>query len=347
MARKASRSPHAAQPAANPATGAPKPQPARSDAHERRARQMAARNRQATSSGPTSGWAWARIWLLAARPKTLPAAFAPVFVGTTLAIRDETFLFWPALAAMFCALLLQIGANFANDYFDHRKGADTPDRQGPIRITAAGIVTPDQMRNATAIVLGIATLLGVYLVFVGGWPILAVGVAALLAALTYTGGPFPYGYAGLGDVFVFIFFGLVAVNGTYFLQSGAISDLSILIGICMGALATAILVVNNIRDIETDRRAGKRTLAVILGPRAMQIEYMALMLIAYLGAILLWQMAGGSIYLLLPLISMPLALRHIQEIWGGTRGRRLNDTLAGTARVGLFYSLLLSAGLLL
>jgi 1,4-dihydroxy-2-naphthoate polyprenyltransferase len=292
-----------------------------------------------------------QIWLLAARPKTLPAALAPVLLGTSLAIRDGSFAFLPALAAAVCALLLQIGSNYANDYFDHRKGADTADRLGPLRATASGLISPEQMRNAAGIVLGVAALIGLYLVMVGGWPILAIGIAALLAAVAYTGGPFPYGYAGLGDLFVFLFFGLVAVNGTYYLQTGEITGLALLISICAGALVTAILVVNNIRDMETDARAGKRTLAVIFGLRSAQIEYLGLMLIAYLGVILIWQIAGGSLFLLLPIISMPLALRHIQEIWRpeieqGDR-RHLNATLAGTARLSLFFSLLLSAGLLL
>lgn len=301
------------------------------------------------------------VWFLAARPKTLPAALGPIVLGTSLAIRGGEFAFGPALAATLCAILLQIGSNYANDYFDHRHGADSADRRGPQRATANGWVTPTQMRNATVLVLGLATLLGLYLVYVGGWPILVAGVAALIATLAYTGGPFPYGYRGLGDLFVFIFFGLVAVNGAYYLQTGEISALSILAGVCAGALNTAILVVNNLRDLETDRRAGKRTLAVIFGKRGAQIEYLVLILVAYLGGVLIWQMAGGSFLLLLPIVSMPLALRHIQDIWSYTEAARadlnsdlktdlksdLNDTLAGTARVSLFFSLLLSAGLLL
>jgi 1,4-dihydroxy-2-naphthoate polyprenyltransferase len=291
-----------------------------------------------------------RVWMMAARPKTLPAALGPVLLGTALAIRAESFAFGPALAAALCALLLQIGSNFANDYFDHRKGADTPERLGPIRVSAHGLVSATQMRNAMLLVFGLAAAIGVYLIFVGGWPILVIGVAAILAAIAYTGGPFPYGYAGLGDLFVFLFFGLAAVNGTYYLQTGEITALSLLASVCAGALVTAILVVNNLRDRETDRRAGKRTLAVMLGERGAQIEFLVLMLAAYLGAILLWQVAGGGLFLLLPLLSMPLALRHVQEVWGEAARRspqRLNDTLAGTARLSLFFSLLLSAGLLL
>lgn len=317
----------------------------RASATDKPARRPLVRPAPTISRLPRPRQAW-QIWFLAARPKTLPAALSPVILGTALAIRDGAFAFGPALAAMVCALLLQIASNYANDYFDHTRGADTPDRRGPARATANGWVTPTQMRNATGLVLGLALLVGLYLVWIGGWPILVAGLAAVLATVAYSGGPLPYGYRGLGDIFVFIFFGLVAVNGTYYLQAETITALSILLSICMGALATAILVVNNLRDLETDRRAGKRTLAVILGARGAQIEYLGLMLIAYLGMVLVWQLGGGSFLLLLPIISMPLALRHIQEIWGN-RGPNLNDTLAGTARVGLFYSLLMSAGLLL
>ncbi|MEX1019797.1 MAG: 1,4-dihydroxy-2-naphthoate polyprenyltransferase [Litorilinea sp.] len=288
----------------------------------------------------------ARVWLLAARPKTLPAALGPILLGTALAIRAGEFAFGPALAAALCALLLQIGSNFANDYFDHLRGADTPDRIGPLRATANGWVSPTQMRNATLLTLGLAALIGIYLISVGGWPILVAGIAALLAAVAYTGGPFPYGYRGLGDLFVFIFFGLVAVNGTYYLQTGAITGISLLVSVCAGALVTAILVVNNLRDLETDRRAGKRTLAVMFGKKAAQIEYVALMLVAYLGNVLVWGLTEGSIFLLLPLASLPLGIRHIQEIWSDSP-HTYNDTLAGTARLSLFFSLLFSAGLLM
>jgi 1,4-dihydroxy-2-naphthoate polyprenyltransferase len=287
-----------------------------------------------------------QVWILAARPKTLPAALGPVLLGTALAIRAGEFSFGPALAAAICALLLQIGSNYANDYFDHTKGADTADRLGPLRATAAGLVSPAQMRAAMFIVFGLAALVGLYLVYIGGWPILVVGIAAIIAAIAYTGGPFPYGYAGLGDFFVFLFFGLVAVNGTYYLQTGELTLLSLLVSLCAGALVTAILVVNNIRDLETDRRAGKRTLAVLLGRHRAQIEFLALMLLAYLGAVLVWQQAGGNPILLIPLISMPLAIRVIQQVWS-TQGKSLNETLAATARLSLFFSLLLSAGLLL
>jgi len=327
------------------ATQHPNPTEAQASPGSRKARQ-AQRNTGGGAGPSTAKTASMRVWRLAARPKTLPAALGPVLLGTALAVRDGAFAFWPALAAAVCALLLQIGSNYANDYFDHHKGADTPDRLGPLRATASGLVAPEQMRNAAGLVFLTAALIGAYLVYVGGWPILVVGLAAIIAAIAYTGGPFPYGYRGLGDVFVFLFFGLVAVNGTYYLQTGTLTTLSLLVSACAGALVTAILVVNNIRDLEGDARAGKRTLAVILGRRGAQIEYLVLMLVAYLGVILIWQLAGGVIFLLLPLISMPLALRHIQEIWS-SQGRSLNDTLAGTARLSLFFSLLLSAGLLI
>lgn len=286
-----------------------------------------------------------QAWLLAARPKTLPAAIGPILVGAALALADRVFQPGPALASLLCALLLQIGSNFANDYFDFFKGADTSERMGPTRVTSAGLLTPDAMRWGMVVIFGVAALVGFYLIWVGGWPIFVAGVAALLAAIAYTGGPFPFGYYGLGDLFVFIFFGLVAVCGTYYVQAQTLPLLVTLAAVPPGLLITAILVVNNLRDIETDRRAHKRTLAVRLGRRGTQIEYALLLLLAYVTPLWLWLGMAQAVWVLLPLLSLPLTSPLLRAVFT-TQGKALNATLAGTARLSLIFSLLLAAGLL-
>lgn len=283
---------------------------------------------------------------MAARPKTLPASVAPILVGIALAIADGQFQWGPALAAFVCAMLLQIGSNFANDYFDFFKGADTAERLGPTRATAAGLLTPAAMRNGMIVVFGAAILVGLYLIWVGGWPIFGLGVAALLAAIAYTGGPFPFGYYGLGDLFVFIFFGLVGVGGTYFLQAAQVTPTVLIAAGAVGFLVTNILIVNNLRDIDTDRRANKRTLAVILGRRGARTEYLLLLLAAYLCLIWLWVGEGRTVWVLLPWLTVPLAVPLVRAIFT-VKGRPLNQTLAGSARLSLFFSLLLAVGLLL
>ncbi|MBX3052199.1 MAG: 1,4-dihydroxy-2-naphthoate polyprenyltransferase [Caldilineaceae bacterium] len=289
----------------------------------------------------------ARAWLLAARPKTLPAAVAPVLVGTALAFHDSAFVLWPALAALLGALLLQIGSNFANDYFDFFKGADTHERLGPVRVTASGLITPGQLRWGMVVVFGLAALDGLYLIQVAGWPILAVGVASILAALLYTGGPFPFGYYGLGDLFVFVFFGLVAVCGTYYVQALMLTWPVVVAAAPPGLLITAILVVNNLRDIETDARAGKRTLAVMLGRAGTRNEYRLLLTLAYILPVALWLRHDYSILVLLPWLTMPLVLELLREITQKVDGPALNTALAGTARLSLLFSLLLAIGLAL
>lgn len=289
----------------------------------------------------------ARAWLLAARPKTLPAALAPVLVGAALAFHDGAFALLPALAALIGALLLQIGSNFANDYFDYFKGADTAERLGPVRATASGLLTPGRMRLGMVVVFGLAALDGLYLIRVGGWPILAVGVASILAALLYTGGPFPFGYYGLGDLFVFVFFGLVAVCATYYVQALTVTWPVLLAAVPTGLLITAILVVNNLRDIETDARAGKRTLAVMLGPTGTRIEYGVLMGLAYLLPLLLWLGYNYSVLVLMVWITVPLAYVLLREAMAGRGGPSLNSVLARTARLSLLFSLLLAAGLVI
>ena len=286
-----------------------------------------------------------QAWVLAARPKTLPAALTPVIVGAALAIADARFALLPALSAALGALLLQVLSNFANDYSDFFRGADTPDRLGPVRVTAAGLISPAQLRWGMGVVIALSVLNGLYLVWVGGWPILALGVAAILAALAYTGGPFPFGYYGLGEVFVFLFFGLAAVGGTYFVQAHMLTAAALVAATGVGALVTAILVVNNYRDLETDRRANKRTLAVRLGRRGTRIEYAALFVVAYAVPLLLWLGFGYAFLTLLAWFTAPLALRLVRTLATATDGPTLNKTLAGTARLGLVYALLLSAGI--
>ncbi|MDE0180125.1 MAG: 1,4-dihydroxy-2-naphthoate polyprenyltransferase [Caldilineaceae bacterium] len=285
-------------------------------------------------------------WLLAVRPKTLPAAISPVLVGTAMAWAEGYFSLFPALAAAAGALLLQIFSNFANDYFDFAKGADTSERLGPTRVMAAGLLSPRAMRRGMVLVVALAVLDGVYLVLVGGWPILAVGLASLVAAVLYTGGPFPYGYHGLGDLFVFVFFGLVAVAGTFFVQAGTLAVEVLIVAAAVGALVTAILVVNNLRDIATDARAGKRTLAVLIGARNTRLQYVVLLVLAYAAPFVLWLGFERGAAILLPLLSLPLAVIRARSLYRAT-GTALNALLAATAQLSLIYSLLLSLALLL
>ncbi|MBD3299665.1 MAG: 1,4-dihydroxy-2-naphthoate polyprenyltransferase, partial [candidate division Zixibacteria bacterium] len=227
---------------------------------------------------PSRAW----VWLQASRPKTLWAAVSPVLVGTSLAWRDGGFHLWAAIGAVVGAILLQIAANFSNDLFDFQRGVDTSERLGPLRVTQAGYVTPTQMRRALFTVIGLSVIVGVLLIWRGGWPILAIGVLGIVAAILYTGGPFPYGYRGLGELFVFIFFGVAAVVGTYYVQTLTVTMTAVLLSIPMGLLAVAILVVNNLRDIDTDRQTGKRTLAVILGRSGARMEYAVVVIAAAL-----------------------------------------------------------------
>ena len=287
-----------------------------------------------------------QIWYMATRPKTLPAAAAPVIVGISLALGDDVFRLAPALAALLGALLLQIGSNLANDVFDFLKGKDTAERTGPLRVTQAGLLTARQVMIGMAVIFGLAALIGLYLVYIGGWPILIIGILAILSAIAYTGGPFPLGYNGLGDIFVFIFFGPVAVIGTYYVQSGTISPISWWSSLPMGFLITAILVVNNLRDIDTDRKTGKRTLAVRFGRKFTQQQYLFLLLLSYLVPVIMLLSAAASPWILLCWLSIPLALPLVKDIFN-QKGKTLNKTLAGTALLGLVYAVLFSAGYIL
>ncbi|PLX30537.1 MAG: 1,4-dihydroxy-2-naphthoate polyprenyltransferase [Ignavibacteria bacterium] len=288
-----------------------------------------------------------QAWILAARPKTLPAAVVPVLVGSAVAAAHGLFAWLPALVALVCALLIQVGTNFANDYFDFLKGADSAERIGPLRVVQSGLIKATTVRNAMIGVFALTFILGLYLVYIGGWPILVIGVASLFCAVIYTAGPFPLAYIGLGDVFVFLFFGIVAVTGTYFVQALEWSADAFIASLPVGAISTAILVVNNYRDIDTDRLAGKKTLAVRIGRGATRMEYALLLLLAYAVPLLQAFMQRQPLWLLLPLLSLPFAWKMFSVIRSTTDGGILNGVLAGTGRLLAFYGLLYSAGYLL
>ncbi|HZO35298.1 MAG TPA: 1,4-dihydroxy-2-naphthoate polyprenyltransferase [Solirubrobacteraceae bacterium] len=282
---------------------------------------------------------------MAARVRTLPAIAAPVLVGTALAIRDGEFDVFAFLCALAGALLIQIGTNLANDYSDAHRGADTEERIGPVRVTAGGLVPPRQVLLAVYVTFGLAALCGVYLVVVAGWPLVVVGVLSILAGVAYTGGPRPYGYVGLGEVFVFIFFGVVAVTGSYYVQIQELPWIAFALSVPIGLLGAVILLVNNIRDIDTDRRSGKRTVAVRLGRERARTLFACVVLGAY--ATLPVIALGLTAWTLLPLLTLPLALRLIATVRGHTDGPTLNEALAASGRLELAFALTLAAGILL
>jgi 1,4-dihydroxy-2-naphthoate octaprenyltransferase len=286
---------------------------------------------------------------MAARPRTLPAAAAPVLVGTAYAETLGTFRPLTFIATLLGALLIQIGTNLSNDYSDARRGADTEDRLGPVRVTAGGLVPPKQVLTATYVAFGLAVLVGVYLIVTAGWQILLIGVLSILAGVLYTGGPRPYGYEGLGEVFVFLFFGLVAVTGTFFAQVETFTWESFVLAIPVGLLATAILMVNNTRDLETDRRAGKKTLAVRLGREKARLGYALLIYVAFATAPLAWLLGGDHLtpWLLLPWLALPLAAPVVRVVRNRVDGPSLNGALAKTGMLQLVFCVLLSVGLLL
>jgi len=290
-----------------------------------------------------------RIWLMAARPRTLPAAIAPVLVGTAAAVEHAGELprVWAFIAALIGSIFIQIGTNLANDYSDAKRGADTVDRLGPVRVTAAGLVAPTSVLLATWVAFGVAVACGIYLAIVAGPVILAVGAASILAGVLYTGGPRPYGYAGLGELFVFLFFGLVAVNGSYYVQLEELDWLPFGLSVSIGCLATAILVVNNIRDIDTDRRAGKRTLAVRLGRDSTRRFYRALIVVAYLALPITLLATDGPGWAALGALSAPLAIPAARPVLTRVDGPSLNRALAKTGALLAAFSLTVSVGLLI
>jgi len=308
--------------------------------------------------GGTADVSRARAWLIAARPQTLPAAAAPVVVGTGLAWGEGVFAPLPALAALVGAALIQVGTNLANDYYDARKGADTADREGFTRVTAAGLIEPAAVRRAAGLTFAAAILVGTYLVYVGGLPILVVGLASVAAGIAYTAGPYPLGYHGLGDLFVFVFFGVIAVAGTYYVQAaarlaeplplwlagGTVPVAAVVASLPVAALSTNILVVNNVRDREEDARSGKRTLAVRFGYRFSRLQFGALLVLAY--AVPFWFLLGGrSPAVLAPLATVPLAARLARTVATETGGDALNPALESAGRLLALYALLFAGGL--
>jgi len=282
--------------------------------------------------------------MVAARPRTLPAAVAPVLVGTSLAASEDVFKPLRFVCALIGSIFIQIGTNLANDYSDARRGADTEDRLGPVRVTAGGLVPPRRVLTWTYVAFGIAVLAGVYLIAVAGWELLAVGIASIVAGVLYTGGPKPYGYEGLGELFVFLFFGIVAVVGSYFVQTEDLERAAFDLAVPVGLLAAAILVVNNVRDIDTDRRAGKRTLAVRVGREKARRLFTLMIAFAYIALIgIVFEL---SAWVLLPLLTIPLAVPLVRTVNTRTDGASLNGALADTGRLLAVFSLLLSVGVL-
>jgi 1,4-dihydroxy-2-naphthoate polyprenyltransferase len=286
-----------------------------------------------------------RLWLIAARPRTLPAAIAPVLVGTALAGSEDVFRALPFVAALVGSVFIQIGTNLSNDYSDARRGADAEDRLGPVRVTAGGLMPPKRVLVGTYVAFGLAVAAGLYLAAVAGWELLVVGAASILAGVLYTGGPRPYGYEGLGELFVFLFFGIVAVTGSYFVQTEELRWEAFALAVPVGLLASAILVVNNVRDIDTDRRAGKRTLAVKLGRARVRRLFGAMVALSFLVPPLL--VPALSPWVLLALAALPLAPPLVRTVFGRTDGVALNWALAKTGRLLAVFSVLLAVGVLL
>lgn len=286
-------------------------------------------------------------WINASRPKTLAAAIVPVAVGSAIAYNQSVFDAIPAAVAMFCAILIQIGTNFANDYYDFKKGADTSDRIGFERLTSSGRIAPFSMLLATIATMMLAFFVGLYLVWHAGWIVLLVGVLSLIFGVAYTGGPYPLGYNGLGDLFVFIFFGFVAVMTTYYVQALSWSAETFWAALAVGALATNILVINNLRDIHTDKVTGKRTLGVIFGENVLKLEYTALTLLALSIPPHFYMVEGYDLWIFLPFLSLPLFVKLNYTVWTNRDKSQLNATLVQTAVVMTIFGLLFALGIVL
>jgi 1,4-dihydroxy-2-naphthoate octaprenyltransferase len=298
-------------------------------------------------------------WLMAARPHTLPAAAAPVIVGVGLAVHEGLFAPLPALAAFVGVALIQIGTNFANDYYDAVKGVDTDEREGFTRVTQSGLIAPESVKRAMYATFGLAILVGVYLVWVGGLPILVVGLASVISGIAYAGGPYPLGSHGLGDLFVFVFFGVVAVMGTFYVQAasklagafpmgipeGTVTLAAFAASLPVAAISTNILVVNNVRDLETDREAGKKTLAVLLGYRASRGEFVGLLALSYAIPVWFWLSRGYSPAVLLPLLTIPYAAAIARTVVTDASGEALNPALEQTGKLLAGHSVLFALGL--
>jgi 1,4-dihydroxy-2-naphthoate octaprenyltransferase len=284
---------------------------------------------------------------MAARVRTLPAAIGPVLVGTALAGYQDVFHPLRFIAALIGAVFIQVGTNLSNDYSDARRGADTEDRLGPVRITAGGLVPPRQVLLATYVSFGVAVAAGAYLIAVAGWQLLIVGAASILAGVLYTGGPRPYGYEGLGEVFVFLFFGIVAVAGSYFVQVKHLDWEAFALAVPVGLVAAGILMVNNIRDIETDRRARKRTLAVRLGRRRARALFALTIYAAYVLLVVTWVFGPLTAWVMLPWLTVPVGAEVVREVRNRIDGPSLNRALAQTGMLQLAFCMLLAAGLLI
>lgn len=285
-------------------------------------------------------------WVLASRPRTLPAAIMPVVVGSSIAIFQNKFQMLPASIALFCSLLIQIGTNFVNDLFDFLHGTDKIDRVGPQRAVTSGIISSKEMKLGILFVFGLSFFLGLYLVYIGGWLILLLGILSILAGIAYTAGPFPLAYNGLGDIASFLFFGLVGTVGTYYVQAGDVTALVFWSSVPVGALITNILVVNNYRDREEDRSNGKNTLAVLLGEKFTRIQYVFFMIVSYSIVFVVYFTYKNDLFVFLPLLSLPLSLKLIRMIFT-LRGRELNKTLELTAKLSAIYAFLFATGILL
>jgi 1,4-dihydroxy-2-naphthoate octaprenyltransferase len=284
-------------------------------------------------------------FVLASRPKTLLAAVVPVMIGTSLAIYYSKFNFSAALIALICSVLIQIGTNYVNDLYDFLKGTDTADRVGPKRALASGLLSVGDMKKGIAAIFGLAFILGLYLVTLGGWWILALGIVSILAGIAYTAGPYPLAYNGLGDIFVLIFFGFVATVGTFYVQALEINKFSIVVSIPVGALITNILVVNNYRDIEQDKFARKLTLAVKLGPRFARAQYIFLLVISYLSLLFIYIYLKPNLLIFLPVLSLPIAVKLVKMLYD-LKGDELNKTLELTAKFSALFCLLFAIGII-
>lgn len=301
----------------------------------------------------------AKAWLIAIRPQTLPAAAAPVIVGTGLAVRNGVSAPFPAVAALVGASLIQIGTNLTNDYYDAVKGADTDEREGFTRVTQSGLIAPEKVKLAAAAAFGAAVSVGLYITYVGGLPILAVGVLGIVSGIAYTAGPYPLGYHGLGDIFVFVFFGIVAVTGTYYVQAasvlasplpttvpaGTVPVEAVVASLTMAGISTNVLVVNNVRDIETDREAGKRTTAVRLGYRWSRVQYVSLLALAYSVPPVLWLGYGFGPTVLAPLVTLPYAALVTRTVLTRTDGDALNPALEQTGKLLAAFAVLFGLGM--
>lgn len=285
-------------------------------------------------------------WILASRPRTLPAAVVPVMVGSALAIYQGKFFPIYSIVALVCSLLIQIGTNFSNDLYDHLKGSDTKDRKGPLRVLASGLITVNEMKLGIFVIFSLSFLLGLYLVYSVGLVILWIGILSILAGLAYTAGPFPLAYNGLGDLFVFLFFGIVGTVGTYYLHTQQFNIIALIISIPVGALITNILIVNNYRDIEEDRIAGKKTLAVILGREFSRYEFIFFILISFFVPFILHFEYDFALWIFLPYLTLPLAITLVKMLFAYT-GTQLNKTLELTAKFSAMYGFLFSAGMIL